>query len=52
MALSTLTYFDDAEQEPMPKMITLVEWTDIKEFIIQKVKDFGFIWQSKGSTER
>ncbi len=23
--LKSLTYFDDAEQEPMPKMVTLVE---------------------------
>lgn len=41
--LKSLTYFDDAEQEPMPKMITLVDWPDVKQSIIQKVKDFRFV---------
>ncbi len=30
--LKSLTYFEDAELEPMPKMLKKVEWTEVKRF--------------------
>lgn len=38
MALKSLTYFDDAETDPMPNMLLPVSWKDVKEKIsgIQK----------------
>ena len=38
----SLVYFDDAENEPMPKMLKHVDWNDIKKTIILKVKELGF----------
>lgn len=37
----SLVYFDDAEHGPMPKMLKTVDWEEIKEFIISKVKELG-----------
>lgn len=34
----SLIYFEDAENEPMPKMIKKVEWNEIKNFLIKEVK--------------
>ena len=39
--LMSLTYFDDAELEPMPMMLIDIAWTDIKEAIRGWVKDFA-----------
>lgn len=36
-ALMSLTYFEDAEDELMPKMFSNVEWEDMKLFISEKV---------------
>lgn len=36
--LKSLVYFEDAENQPMPKMLKPVEWSEIKKTIIQKVK--------------
>lgn len=36
--LKSLVYFEDAEREPMPKMIKNVEWSVVKEKLINKVK--------------
>ena len=36
----SLTYFDDAEIEPMPKMINPIDWEDVKTKIIQEVKNY------------
>lgn len=36
-ALLSLTYFDDAEQQAMPKMLTNVSWEEIKQTIIKEV---------------
>lgn len=36
--LRSLTYFDDAEQENMPKMIKEVNWENVQEFFIKEVK--------------
>lgn len=36
-ALLSLTYFDDAEQQAMPKMLTNVNWEEIKHTITKEV---------------
>ncbi|MDP2864070.1 MAG: nucleotidyl transferase AbiEii/AbiGii toxin family protein [bacterium] len=36
--LKSFSYFDDAENEPMPMMIRDIEWGKIKEVITDKVK--------------
>ncbi len=33
----SLTFFDDAEEEPMPMMLVVVAWEDAKKNIIEKV---------------
>ncbi len=38
LVFKSLTYFDDAEIEPMPKMINPINWDDVKNKIIQEVK--------------
>ncbi len=38
-ALLSLSYFDDAEMQPMPKMLIPVEWDTIKQKILDEVKD-------------
>ncbi len=37
LALKSLLYFDDAEKEPMPRMIKQVEWEEVKEFLKKEV---------------
>lgn len=37
MALKSITYFDDAEQDPMPYMLKAKSWTDIKERILKEI---------------
>jgi hypothetical protein len=32
VAVRALTYFEDAEQEPMPRMLTPVEWKDVRTY--------------------
>ena len=39
--LKSLVYFDDAEAEPMPRMIRDVSWDVIKEAFVSEVKAFG-----------
>lgn len=36
-ALMSLSYFEDAEEQFMPKMFSDIEWEDIKHFISKKV---------------
>ena len=38
-ALKSLTYFDDAEREPMPQMLRAVDWDACKRFFIQAARD-------------
>ena len=38
LVYKSLTYFADAEVEPMPKMLKPVEWEEVKIKIIQEVK--------------
>ncbi|MCF6223961.1 MAG: nucleotidyl transferase AbiEii/AbiGii toxin family protein [Flavobacteriaceae bacterium] len=40
LVLRSLAYFDDADQEPMPKMIKNVDWDIVKEVITEKLKKF------------
>ena len=37
-ALMSLTYFDDAEQQPMPNMLNPISWDVMKQKIIAEVK--------------
>jgi hypothetical protein len=39
--LTALSYFDDANPEPMPEMVWSGDWPDIKETIQQRVKQFA-----------
>jgi hypothetical protein len=36
--LKSLVYFQDAEEDPMPRMIQLVSWEEVKCFMIEQVK--------------
>jgi predicted nucleotidyltransferase component of viral defense system len=40
MVLRSLAYFDDAEEELMPKMFVDIKWEKVKETIIDKLKSF------------
>ena len=40
--LKSLTYFDDADAQPMPKMHILVGWEEVKVNIVEQVKEFTF----------
>src|SRR3990167_327627 len=33
-----LVYFEDAEREPMPKMLASISWNDVKEFFVRETK--------------
>ena len=39
-ALMSLTYFEDAEEQLMPKMFSTIEWSEMKQFILNKVASF------------
>jgi hypothetical protein len=36
--LRSLAYFDDAEDEPMPRMLSKVKWEDIRSRIEEEVR--------------
>jgi len=40
--LKSLCYFDDAEQEPMPKMLKDVSWKEVKKFFEEEIKKYEF----------
>ncbi len=40
LTLKSLTYFTDADNEPMPKMLNDISWNDIKNTIILEVNNF------------
>lgn len=40
LALKSLTFFEDAEIEPMPKMLVQVSWEEVKEQIQQEVRQY------------
>jgi hypothetical protein len=39
--LKSLTYFEDAEGEVMPKMLIPLSWEEVKKFFAQEVKNLG-----------
>jgi hypothetical protein len=39
-ALLSITYFDDAESEAMPKMFATVTWDEIKTRINSAIKEY------------
>lgn len=41
IAIKSLTYFEDAESDPMPYMFSDVTWNNIKESIITEVQNFS-----------
>ena len=41
LVLRSLAYFDDADQEPMPKMLKIVDWHRVKEVITEKLKEYS-----------
>jgi len=40
--LKSLTYFDDANAQPMPKMHIQISWDEVKKNIVEQVKEFKF----------
>lgn len=40
LVIKSLTYFDDADQEPDPLMLQKMDWNETKRFIIRKLDDF------------
>ncbi len=40
LALKSLTFFEDAEIEPMPKMLVQISWEKVKEKIQQVVQEY------------
>ncbi len=38
LVFKSLTYFEDAEIEPMPKMLASIDWANVKQGIIEEVK--------------
>lgn len=39
-ALMSLTYFDDAEEQFMPKMLFSITWEDMKDYILVQVENY------------
>jgi Nucleotidyl transferase AbiEii toxin, Type IV TA system len=35
--LKSLTFFEDSEKDPMPHMLTSLEWDDVKQFFLREV---------------
>ncbi len=42
--IKSLVYFDDAELEPMPRMLVELEWGTTKDFFVQKQKSLLEEW--------
>lgn len=40
-AMLSLTYFEDAEMQPMPYMFSDTTWTEMKALILQKTEDYN-----------
>jgi hypothetical protein len=40
MVLKSLTYFDDADEDAMPVMLQVVDWTDVKNSISTRVRKY------------
>jgi predicted nucleotidyltransferase component of viral defense system len=42
LVLRSLAYFDDADQEPIPKMLKIVDWHKVKKVITEKLKEYSY----------
>ncbi len=40
-ALMSLTYFEDAEQQPMPRMLDQTAWSDMQQKILEEVRKYN-----------
>ncbi len=40
--VKSLVYFDDADKQPMPKMLVNLNWTDVKTSMLSTIKKFVF----------
>ena len=40
IAIKSLSYFDDAESDPMPEMLEAISWPYIKETIVNTLRRF------------
>ena len=40
-AMLSLTYFEDAEQNPMPEMFVDVSWEEIKRCVLEAVESYN-----------
>jgi hypothetical protein len=38
--LKSLTWFEEADQEPDPEMLVELNWTDVKEFLLRQIPRF------------
>ena len=47
LVLKSLAYYEDADQEPMPKMLEEIKWETVKTEIAEKLKAFVNAWQTK-----
>jgi len=47
IAARALAYFDDAEQQPLPRLFTRVRWTDVRRYC-----EKGALWLVKRQRER
>ena len=55
-AVRALAYFDDAESDPMPRMVKPIKWKNVKDFLREQAFDIGRekidldeLWQHKNS---
>lgn len=39
--VKSLTYFDDAEKDDMPQMITRIKWSEVKDFFENEARRFS-----------
>ena len=40
-ALMSMSYFDDADMQPTPRMFTNVSWDEVKEYILSQVQQYS-----------
>ena len=38
--LKSLVYFDDAEDQPLPVMLKQISWPEVKQDIVDQVKNY------------
>jgi hypothetical protein len=42
--LKSLTYFEDAEKDPIPDMLTAIDWEEVKTFLVNEVSRLFWCW--------